>query len=240
MWIDDDILRLSHLPQVLRIFVPSQAVVVMSRSNPPRDCDKDFCHSRGIAVLKRLGGGGTVLLDAGCVVISAGIWVNKDFEHPLFFSLFHRALQDFLATHLKLKSHLDGLADVTIQDRKCVGASLFRSQKYLLYQGSLLVNCDIDLMHRCLPHPSREPSYRQGRSHRDFLINLSELKAHLTAQEVCHALQKLYPLALKKHLENYLITPQSSHIPHLKKRLSSATSPHASTRFQTLSDLVLR
>ena len=221
MWIDDDILRLCHLPQHVRIFVPKSPVVVMARSNPARDCDQEFCQKNSIPILRRLGGGGAVLLDPGCVIISAGLWVSKDFNHPLYFEKFHRALLHILAEHFQIHGELKGLADIAIKDRKCVGASLFRSQKFLLYQGSLMVSCDISLMHHCLKHPSKEPDYRQGRDHRDFVINLKDLKGELTAQSVCTTLENFYPQALKENLGSYLIEPQPAHIPHLKKRMGS-------------------
>jgi lipoate-protein ligase A len=41
-----------------------------------------------------------------------------------------------------------------------------------LFHGSILLHLDIDLVEKALPFPSRQPDYRFGRSHSDFLLNL--------------------------------------------------------------------
>jgi lipoate-protein ligase A len=37
------------------------------------------------------------------------------------------------------------------------------------YSASLLVKPDVSLVERYLRHPPREPEYRRGRSHREFM-----------------------------------------------------------------------
>lgn len=229
MWIDDNILRHCHLSEMIRIFVPPRPIVVMARSNPESDCRHDLCQAAQIPVLRRLGGGGTVLLDSGCVVISVGIWVNLDFQHNLFMNLFHQSLQKILKDHWDLTTDLNGLADMVVGGRKFLGASLFRSQMYLLYQGSLLIHGDIELMTRLLPHPSKEPDYRQGRSHRDFLVNLNELRPELYADQAAEVLSKTFPTTLKEYLHDYLGSPSERHVVHLKKRMSSSSYTESSS-----------
>ena len=66
-----------------------------------------------------------------------------------------------------------GISDITIKDRKILGASLHKSKNTVLYQGSLLVDPDMDLIERYLKHPKKEPDYRGRRSHKQFLTSLS-------------------------------------------------------------------
>jgi lipoate-protein ligase A len=53
----------------------------------------------------------------------------------------------------------------------------------LLFHGTFLLNCDLNLIQECLHPPSKEPDYRHNRPHKDFLTNLKigvpELKAEL-------------------------------------------------------------
>ena len=42
----------------------------------------------------------------------------------------------------------------------------------MLYHGTLLYDFDISLVERLLAHPPREPQYRAGRGHADFIANL--------------------------------------------------------------------
>lgn len=44
-----------------------------------------------------------------------------------------------------------------------------------LLHGTPLVAVDLELLESVLPHPLREPDYRQGRCHRDFLVTLAGL-----------------------------------------------------------------
>ena len=45
-------------------------------------------------------------------------------------------------------------------------------RQWMLYHGTLLLSMDLELVEQLLPHPPREPPYRRGRSHADFLANL--------------------------------------------------------------------
>jgi hypothetical protein len=71
-------------------------------------------------------------------------------------------------------AHVRGLGDVAIGERKILGSSLYANRKVALYQGSLLVDPDLSLIPIYLPHPSKEPDYRRGRNHLDFVTSLAE------------------------------------------------------------------
>ena len=68
-----------------------------------------------------------------------------------------------------------GTSDVPVGDRKISGNAQSRRCKALLVHGTLLVDFDFDLAEKVLRHPLREPAYRRGRSHRDFLVTLRAL-----------------------------------------------------------------
>jgi lipoate-protein ligase A len=65
-----------------------------------------------------------------------------------------------------------GLSDICIGDKKILGSSLYMPRGRAHYQASLLVHCDLNIMFKYLKHPSREPDYRRGRRHEDFLTTL--------------------------------------------------------------------
>jgi lipoate-protein ligase A len=48
-------------------------------------------------------------------------------------------------------------------------------REHALYLASVLVTPDLEEIGRYLPHPSKEPDYRGGRHHGDFLVGLREL-----------------------------------------------------------------
>jgi lipoate-protein ligase A len=65
-----------------------------------------------------------------------------------------------------------GISDLALLGRKVSGNSLRCKRDALLYHGTLLYQCPIDLLARCLRSPPRQPDYRQHRSHDEFLANL--------------------------------------------------------------------
>lgn len=71
--------------------------------------------------------------------------------------------------------------------RKFSGNSQRRHKGVLLFHGTFLLNFDIPLVNELLRMPSRQPDYRQQRSHADFLTNLN-----LNAAEVKAAMQTVW------------------------------------------------
>ena len=71
----------------------------------------------------------------------------------------------------------DGVSDLVLDGRKVGGSCIYRTRGLVYYSTTLLTDPDLDLIHRYLPHPPREPGYRRGRAHRDFLGALPGLEA---------------------------------------------------------------
>lgn len=217
MWIDDDILRRAAEPMALHCFVPSRPFVILGSSNVAEvEANVEACTSDGVPILKRYGGGGTVVLYEGSAVVSLGLWVRQHFQNKLYFELLNGAVIDALALRWPNLARLsqNGLSDIVDGDRKVAGTSLFRSRNYLLYQASILVDLDLARIARYLRHPSREPDYRKGRRHADFLKGLGVGTAACAAQ-----LQTAMPAALAARLAGELIEPQREQIASLHARV---------------------
>ena len=60
-------------------------------------------------------------------------------------------------------------------DRKISGNAQARKWKALLVHGTILVDFDHELADQVLKYPPREPAYRRGRAHREFLVSLRAL-----------------------------------------------------------------
>src|SRR5262249_36514773 len=78
-----------------------------------------------------------------------------------------------------------GISDLALGGRKFSGNAQQRKRGHLLHHGTLLYAFDVGRIARYLRLPPRQPEYRAGRSHRDFLRNLTlpreELKCRLQA-----------------------------------------------------------
>jgi lipoate-protein ligase A len=66
----------------------------------------------------------------------------------------------------------EGDSDLAIEQRKVSGNAQRRTQHAILHHGTLLYDFDAASSERFLKRPQRQPRYRAGRSHSDFLGNL--------------------------------------------------------------------
>jgi len=188
MWIDDQILRRCQANIASSVWRPDKTIVVLGSSNKVEsEVVHQNCIQDGVAVLRRYGGGGTVVLYPGCVIVSLGVWVKRQFYNDLYFRLLNQAVIEVLKKRVDGGVDLsqNGISDIVSCDRKFCGTSMFRSRNYLLYQASIICDLDLSLVDRYLQHPSKEPEYRANRSHKDFLVGLLDLHPELTTDVVC-------------------------------------------------------
>jgi len=171
------------------IWEPREPVVVLGRSNEAaRECDLDACRASGVPVVGRRGGGGTVVLLPGMVVVTLAGPSGASLDARALFGRVNAHLAAVLAGLGVAGLQPAGISDLCLEGRKVLGCSLAFRRGWALYQGSLLVDCDLEPISRCLRHPSREPAYRAGRSHGDFLTTLARSGFALPVERVRAAL----------------------------------------------------
>ncbi len=220
MWIDDQVLSECEQDLCLKSWRPEAPVVVLGRSNKrQREVNWRRCEADGVPVLKRLGGGGTVILHPDSLIVSAGVWVRDYYKNDLYFRLLNQSVIDVIESVIKGASFGQrGYSDIVLGDKKCAGTSLFRSRNYLLYQASLLIDPRIDLMETYLEHPSLEPDYRKGRSHKDFVFGLQDLDPLATEGWLKHFQEKL-AARIRERLGDEWLGAVETQIPHVKSRI---------------------
>jgi len=76
------------------------------------------------------------------------------------------------------------ISDVAFGGPKVSGNAQARKWKAMLLHGTLLVDADVELMEAVLQRPRKEPGYRRGRSHRDFIVALAQLGVRAADAEV--------------------------------------------------------
>lgn len=168
--------------------------VVLGKSiklNP--DINVEACEREGIPLLRRKGGGGAVVLSPGVWVITA-CYANtrKDLNIPLVLERIALTIGEGLEQIVNVKISINGMGDLCIGDKKILGSSLYNGRGAILYQGSLMINNDLSYISKFLNHPSKEPEYRRGRSHEDFVTTLSqadEIDTDVMRQCLLHKLQ---------------------------------------------------
>ena len=60
-----------------------------------------------------------------------------------------------------------------VDNVKFAGNSQRRRKYFLLFHGTILLNCDLSLISELLRMPSLQPDYRANRAHADFVTNLN-------------------------------------------------------------------
>jgi lipoate-protein ligase A len=177
-------------PPVVRVEAAREVVVVLPRSrDPEREVDLDACRRDGVPVVVRPSGGGAVVLAPGVVAASVltALPAGAHFPQPLFRG-FGAAVAGALERCGVRPVTVRGTSDLCLGDRKIAGSSLRLWWGRALYQVSVLLAVDVSLLERYLPLPSRQPDYRRGRSHREFVTTLSSAGFAVTETALTAAL----------------------------------------------------
>lgn len=180
--------------EVLRLWEPASLMVVLGSSSRAADEVKlDECKKNRVPVLRRPSGGATILTGPGCLMYAVVLSYESrpelrsiDRAHRFVLDTISAALQQ----HLNFPSlsplgrgqgegvpaattiRRSGTSDLTLHNQKFSGNSLRCKRTHLLYHGTLLYNFQLDQVEKFLGSPSRQPEYRAGRNHRDFICNL--------------------------------------------------------------------
>lgn len=189
--LDEALLELAHeggltAPCVRTWTADRPAVVLGSSCRIDAEVDRAACGAEGVPILRRPSGGGTVVVGPGCVMwtVVAPHPAGAPQVEPL-----HAAHLDPLAAAVtaavrragrpERRIERRGTSDLVVVDdaepaaaRKVSGNALRVRRCGVLYHGTFLDACDLDMVARLLRHPPREPDYRAGRTHREFLANL--------------------------------------------------------------------
>jgi lipoate-protein ligase A len=161
--------------EILRLWEWSQNVVVLGSGGClHEDVDEAACAAEGIPILRRASGGGTVLLGGGCLCFCLVLAYNRSpalreipFSYLLILDKIRQALHDLLPA-----IEFAGTSDLMAAGRKFSGNAQQRKRTFFLHHGTLLFDFDLTRIRRFLRMPGRQPAYRGGRDHEDFLCNL--------------------------------------------------------------------
>ncbi len=177
--------------EILRVWEPPQYFVVLGYSNKiDEEVDLPFCHENRIPVIRRCSGGGTVLQGPGCLNFSlvlkmanAAPLKNIVDTYEFVMTRHKQAIQAIAGREVMIQ----GRSDLAFGSRKFSGNAQLRKRSFLLFHGTFLYSFDIPRMEKMLRLPSKQPAYRNQRSHSDFLTNLN-----IPSSAIKQALQKAW------------------------------------------------
>ena len=157
----------------VRVYRPIDTMVVLgSGSRPEVELRVEACRADDVPIVRRRGGGCSVVLDPGNVIVSVVMTGLPYGHHRRHFDTLTQWLTDGLSRIGLPGIRQAGICDLSLADRKIGGACLHRSRDLMYYSASLLIDPDLDSVCRYLKHPPREPDYRRGRRHTSFMGSL--------------------------------------------------------------------
>jgi lipoate-protein ligase A len=154
--------------EYLWIWEVEEPAIVMGHS---ADCGFEVhqkaCEQAGVPILRRASGGRTVLLNKGCLNYTLILRLDGRSVDESYRSILGAVLDATGVTGGRCES-----ADLTVRNRKFAGCAQRRRRHSVLHHGTILYDFDIAAVGRFLAMPQRQPAYRRGRSHEDFLTNV--------------------------------------------------------------------
>jgi lipoate-protein ligase A len=182
--------------ETLMFWEPRETFVVVGYANKvATEVDLAACAAKGVPIFRRCSGGGTVVQMRGGLnyslilrITEAGPTRNIPAANNFIMEKNRAAIEEeFKIKNSKLKISVRGHTDLCVGDLKFAGNSQRRRKNFLLFHGTLLLDCDLNCISQLLAMPSLQPEYRADRAHAEFVTNLQ-----LPAAKIKNALAKAW------------------------------------------------
>jgi len=178
---DDVLLYLAEQGQqgeVLRFWESPDYFVVLGRIGKEKEDVKiDEVDKDHIPILRRSSGGGTVLQGKGCLNYSLVLSKELDPQIADLRKSYQVTLGKVIGAlkRVGIESKFCPTSDIALtgNNKKISGNAQKRSKKFILHHGTILYDFDLKKIEHYLTIPKDIPEYRQGRSHLDFVANIS-------------------------------------------------------------------
>ncbi len=141
-----------------------------------QELDVDFCRSNGVDIQRRVTGGGAIYMDES--VLGWELYVAKTELGTTDMAEVSRRICEVAARAVSafgVKAVYRPLTDIEVDGRKIAGTGGAFDGNALLYQGTLLLDFDIERMLRCLRLPAEMLSPEAIAGARARVVNLREL-----------------------------------------------------------------
>lgn len=167
-----------HGDETLLLWEPSETFVVVGYANKvATEVNIPACEKAGVPIFRRCSGGGTVVQMPGGFNYSLILRIEADGPTRNISSanqfIMERNRQAIAGLLPGAEIAIRGHTDLCIGNLKFAGNSQRRRKHFLLFHGTLLLDCDLKLISELLLMPSLQPEYRVSRSHEEFVTNLN-------------------------------------------------------------------
>jgi lipoate-protein ligase A len=161
--------------RILRLWeLPEPAVVMGASCRLREDVQVDACRAESVPIARRSSGGGTVVIGPGALNATV-ILDSVDAPGLNAVDIAQQYVLEQVADSIRgigPPVEVLGLGDLVVAGRKVAGSAQRRLRSCFLVHVSILYDFRLELIARYTHVPKKQPRYRQGRSHEDFVTNL--------------------------------------------------------------------
>ena len=156
------------------IWQPDKTYIILGRSNRVAEdsVHADKAKKHGIEIYKRPSGGEAVILSPNTLVISVKLPLHNEIKTHHYFKLINNSIIKALSELGVKQLGNKGISDISIGVKKILGSSIYRKQQTLFYHAVLNISEPVENISLYLKHPKKEPDYRLGRNHDEFVTSL--------------------------------------------------------------------
>lgn len=189
---------------VLMLWRSSKAVVCGKHQNLCAELDYEYCRKNGIAMSRRLTGGGTVFHDLGNVNFTFIKTIEEGLEYSVDYRRFLEPIREAMAA-LGIETTYSQRNDLLIEGKKISGNAehVLQKKKRVLHHGTLLFNTNLYDLGNTL-HPKGIYTDKAVKSVRSPVTNISEHYLQEISTEMF--IQKLANhFLMQKHTNRYVL-----------------------------------
>ncbi|KPL01266.1 MAG: hypothetical protein AMJ91_00460 [candidate division Zixibacteria bacterium SM23_73_3] len=195
----------------LRFWRVNGASVVVGYGNEcAKTVDIVACKNSRVRIIRRFSGGGSVFLSEKC--LNYTIIIPQTLSNGLrHISPSFQAINGMVVDTLKefqLPAKVEEDTDVAVNSRKIAGSSQSRRWGVLCHQGTILIESETENIEKLIKNPTKQPKYRNGRTHKDFLTSLKQEREEIDDKLFERRLKSRMSLFLKQRLRLPIIETQ--------------------------------
>ncbi len=160
----------------LRFLQFGPAALLGYHQSVEQELDVGFCRSHGVEIQRRVTGGGAIYMDES--VLGWELYLAKSELESTDMAAVSRRICEVAARAVSafgVQATYRPLTDIEVDGRKIAGTGGAFDGNVLLYQGTLLLDFDIERMLRCLRLPAAMLSPEAIAGARARIVNLREL-----------------------------------------------------------------
>lgn len=164
--------------EIFMLWQPRPTIVVGNFQNIHEEVDVPYAVSRGIDIVRRLSGGGTVYQDSGSVQYAFIEERDGEIDFKRYLAPIINALKE-----LGIPAEADGRNDICVGGRKVSGNAQYRVGDITIHHGTLLFSADIGEMERATRPPEYKISSKSIKSVRERVVNMCTLTEKVKTPE---------------------------------------------------------